>query len=183
MCTCIWSGMECSGADLASGGGHRGRATRSSPPPSQGLRKRHRPSGEVQFAETAPDPGGSGGQAGDAEQQAAPQGRGGRREGERGGKGDGTETRKTNTDRLRPTRGTGRRTASGRTSGGNIHTNNKQTNKQTTKQTAQSDPATGTQANAERPTGPATPRRLRKRSTIRPHREDTSERREADTRA
>ena len=59
----------------------------------------------------------------------------------------------------------------------------KQITKQTTKPTAQSDPATGTQANAERPTGPATQRRLRKRSTIRPHREDASERREADTRA
>ena len=70
-------GVEWSGTDLAGGGSHRGRAARSSPPPSQGLRKRHRPSGEVQFAKTAPDPGGPGGQAGDAEQQAAPRGRGG----------------------------------------------------------------------------------------------------------
>ncbi len=30
----------------------------ASPLPSQGLRKRHRPSGEVQFAKTAPGPGG-----------------------------------------------------------------------------------------------------------------------------
>ena len=57
-------------------GSHRGRAARSSPP-SQGLRKRHRPSGEVQFAKTAPDPGGPGEQAGGAEQQAAPPGEGG----------------------------------------------------------------------------------------------------------
>ena len=126
-----------------------------------------------------------GGQEGKQGTQSSKQHPGGggeeRKRKERGG--DGTETGETNTDRLRPTRGTGRRTASGRTSGGNIHTTNKQTTKQTTKQTAQSDPATGTQANAERPTGPATPRRLRKRSTVRPHREDTSERREADTRA
>ena len=177
-------------------GSHRGRAAWSSPPPSQGLRKRHRPSGEVQFAETAPDPGGSGGQAGDAEQQAAPQGRGGRREGERGGKGDGTETRKTNTDRLRPTRGTGRRTAGGRTSGGNIHINNKQTSgairprnrghKRTQRgrraqplragaaSAAKFDHTGKTQASAERPTSPATPRRLRKPITIRPRMEDAN---------
>ena len=81
-------------------GSHRGRATRSSPPPSQGLRKRHRPSGEVQFAKTAPDPGGSGEPAGEQSSKQHPRGGGGGREGESGEQGDGTEKGETNTDRL-----------------------------------------------------------------------------------
>ena len=112
--------------------------------------------------------GGTGVQAGGAEQQAAPQGRGGMREGERRRRG-----RRTQIDSgLREEQVDARRAAAPAAA----------TYIQTNKQKTQSDPATGTQTNAERPTCPATPRRFRKRSTIRPHREDTSERREADTR-
>ena len=56
-----------------------------------------------------------------------PRGGGGGGEEESGEQGDGTEKGETDTDRLRPTRGRGRCTASGRTSRSNIHTN-KQTN-------------------------------------------------------
>ena len=62
--------------------------TRSSPPPSKGLRKRHRPSGEVQFAETAPDPGGCrGASRGSRAASSTPGGGGGRMRG-RGRRGE-----------------------------------------------------------------------------------------------
>ena len=127
---------------------------------------------------TAPDPGGSGEQAGDAQQQAAPQGRGGRkgreeREGETGRR----RGRRTQTDSGLSEEQVDARRAAAPAAATYIQTTSKQPNNT---QKAQSDPATKAQASAERPTCPATPHRLRKPIAIRPHREDTSERREAD---
>ena len=70
--------MEWSGTDLA--GGRGATAVGLHGPPLLLLRGSASviaPQARFKFAETAPDPGGSGEQAGDAEQQAAPQGRGG----------------------------------------------------------------------------------------------------------
>ena len=171
-----WSGVEWKQTWPVAGEPPRSGCT-ASPLPSQGLRKHHRPSGEVQFAKTAPDPGGPGEQAGGAEQQAAPRGRGGRkgrerREGETGRRWE----RRTQTDPSLREEQVDARRAAAPAAATFIQTANKPKNTQT----AQSDPATKTQASAERPTSQATLRRLRKPVEIRPHREDTSERREAD---
>ena len=49
----------------------------ASPPPSQGLRRRHSPSGEVQFPRTTPGPGGHRERAGKADSKQHPKGGGG----------------------------------------------------------------------------------------------------------
>jgi len=74
--------------DPAGGGGATAiMGNAASPPPSQGLRKRHSPSGEVQFPRTAPGPGGHRERAGKADSKQHPRGGGGGRGGEEKEKG------------------------------------------------------------------------------------------------